>query len=149
LFYPTPPSTLKLLHQIPYGRRIVTAVLAPLTCLPPKAPHYQSKLYRLITAPAPWTPEEKWRQRRPRTAVDAEELDDGAEDVALEAPDVGPLELTIWVERSAMADLNAGTANALVGMGLRGAWSLVGDGDGHDVWLFRAKDCEYSINSTR
>ncbi len=141
-----------MIEYLPYARRRISRVLPP--CTPsPDTPAYATKLIRVITVPAPWTPEEKWRshQRFKDEASDEEEVDDGVFEDA-----VGPLEkevatilepeeLVIWIEAAALggrADLST-----LVGMGLRGGWALFGKqsslSEGDRWWAFKAKDCRY------
>ncbi|KAK4687993.1 conserved oligomeric Golgi complex subunit 2, partial [Tremellales sp. Uapishka_1] len=140
---------LKLLHYLPYARRRVSAVYPP---LPPSAdlPAYASNLYRLVTVPAPWTPEERWKVPRYKTHDNMEEAGrsdflEEKESMPLEeekATMPEPDELIIWVEESVLTDTNT-RGQELVGMGLRGGWGMVGKPGGQEYeswWVFKAKD---------
>jgi hypothetical protein len=142
-------ASVKLIGHIPYARRLIRAVRAPE--LNHGSPDdFRRTLWQLVTAPAPWTPAEKWRSQ-PISLPEDDELDgtdsiEGdfnrtneleGEQATLEEPD----DLIIWVEGSELEALPNGPAGA-IGMGLRGRWGMFGSDDGNAWWAFKAKDCE-------
>lgn len=140
---PLDVDEVKMLQYLPYSRRRVVEIRVP------SGSHtvsFQSQLYELITEPAPWTREERWRSRGPQ--VYSEDLDD---DGPSEATDPGPLEkeeatiteparLSIWAESEAFG---SGIPADLIGIGLRGRWALMGTAE-TAWWTFKAKDCRYN-----
>ncbi|OCF44367.1 hypothetical protein I317_01812 [Kwoniella heveanensis CBS 569] len=151
LLEPLSKEATRLVHYIPYARRRVTSVLPPLQA-GPGVPVYATRSYRLITVPAPWSPEEKWRAHKPRfddEVSDEDANDDADEEAPLDldqerASIEEPAELTVWVEKQAVPDA---IVPKLVGMGLRGRWGLMGrsgeddQSDYSQWWTFKAKDC--------
>lgn len=144
LLHPLDPHQITLLHYIPYARRKIIKVLPP-RCNKSE-PLYTRTLWRLVTAPAPWTPDEKWRERRPRFEREASDDDGSASDDArmdleaatLEEPD----ELTIWVEKGI---IHFDDGDTLTGMALRGRWAQFGSSDLNEAWWsFKAKDCKFT-----
>ena len=143
-------STIVMLGHIPYARRLVTAVLPPLTDI--DGPAFQQQLRRLVTVSAPWNEAEGWRrQTLPPAAVPHSSNSSGSLDsLALEATEPlegeiatisEPAELILWLEPGLLEE---GKIRDLVGMGLRGRWGLFGTEDGRQSWwAFKAKDCEY------
>ena len=140
-----------LLDYIPFARRSISSILPPFGPKPGQ-PAYASKLHRIVTVPAPWTPEEKWRVHRPRfddegsddeeDGDDDHEIDVGALDKE-EALVQEPSDLVIWFEREALGDES--DLNKLIGMGLRGRWATMGKAGGTDEerwWSFKPKDCK-------
>ncbi|WWD18696.1 hypothetical protein CI109_103150 [Kwoniella shandongensis] len=134
-------SQISLIHYIPYARRRIVAVLPPLPAN--QGPTYTSQCYRILTVPAPWTSEEKWRVHLP--ALDDQASDDDAdssefaldqEQSTIDEPD----ELLVWVECSSLPK-GLIENDKLVGMGLRGRWGLMGiqgDTGKHSQWWTRA-----------
>ncbi|KAK8858805.1 hypothetical protein IAR55_003035 [Kwoniella newhampshirensis] len=146
LIHPMYLSEISLIHYIPYSRRRIVAVLPPV--VDTAAPPYSTRCHRLVTVPAPWTAEEKWRVHPAH--FEDESLDDDAdasanfdlddEHATIDEPD----EIIIWVESSLLSQ-NFPTVGKLIGMGLRGRWGLmgaksVGHTEYHQWWTFKAKD---------
>lgn len=145
-----------ILEYIPYARRSVSAVLPPLAPSPGQ-PKYASRLHRVVTVPAPWSVEEKWRAPRPRLndegssdeSVDHDE--EYGEDVGLlekeDATLEEPNELVIWVEGDEFCE--GADLDKVIGMGLRGRWALMGKSErakDHEAWwTFKAKDCSFLL----
>ncbi|WVF69039.1 hypothetical protein IAT40_003813 [Kwoniella sp. CBS 6097] len=150
LLAPMQKDDIRIIHYLPYARRRITSVLAPVAA-GPGVPTYATQCYRLITAAAPWSPEEKWRTHKPQfeDEVSDENANDGSdEDASLDldqerATIEEPAELTIWVEKQALPEE---IMPKLVGMGLRGRWGLMGragdngESDHTQWWTFKAKD---------
>lgn len=137
-----------MLGQIPYARRLVTAVLPPSE--EPTGPAFQRVFCRLVTVPAPWNDAEGWRRQTllPIVSDETDFLDssDPTNSEVLEGEletITEPEELVIWVEPEAIQGEGGATLD-VIGMGLRGRWGLFGTVDGiHSWWAFKAKDCEY------
>ncbi|WWC88441.1 uncharacterized protein L201_003352 [Kwoniella dendrophila CBS 6074] len=153
LTHPLNPERVSLIQYLPFSRRRVVAVLPPAE---PRAdiPAYASRCHQLVTVPAPWTPNEKWRILRPKfddEGSEDEESDSGGpavttshpldqEKATIDEPD----KVSIWVE-SHLFDDNPGLAERLPGAGLRGRWGLMGQEEGSETnytqwWTFKAKD---------
>jgi hypothetical protein len=149
--HPLAITSIEVLHNIPYLRRRVTEVLPPLEPSP-GTPFFMTRLHRIVTEPAPWTPEEKWRvhRRQPDEAVQQDDDDDDeegthpcraeSEEEAASTDFSGSI--TIW----ANVEEYGASKDALIGIGLRGRWAMMGprDAQANAWWTFQPKDCELS-----
>ncbi|WWC62823.1 uncharacterized protein I303_105421 [Kwoniella dejecticola CBS 10117] len=154
MLQPLDVESISLVGYIPYSRRRITAILPPTNTFC-GGPSFAMKCYRLVTVPAPWTPNEKWRNRYPTLHHDAQsdsEESSGPIDgdissmpLDLEVPTVEePPELAVWLD-SKIFDEDPDIAERLIGVGLRGRWGLMGRKDGSEEdlsqwWTFKAKD---------
>ncbi|WVR06546.1 hypothetical protein IAU60_003577 [Kwoniella sp. DSM 27419] len=141
-------TDVRMLDYLPYSRRKITHILPPLES-DSAEPSFTSLCHRLVTVPAPWTPDEKWRTSRvPDELIlqdDPQVSDPGEADFDKEQSTMTePEELTIWVELESLAKENI-PHHRLVGMGLRGRWGRLGLPDTDTFapqqwWMFQAKD---------
>lgn len=141
-----------MLGHIPYARRRITSVIAPLAASSLGATDFRASMYQIVTVPSPWVASEGWR-RTPSadTSGDFAETTQIQSDLGLvdplereQATIVDPMEIVLWVEASAVGQDVSG--QSLVGMALRGRWGLFGSSYGHGPgqwWAFKAKDCEW------
>lgn len=135
--HPSDSTTISMSAYIPFARRRITRVIVP-TDLPDGA-MVNAKYWRLVTAPAPWTPEEKWRARRPLFQDEVHDLSVGAQGFEVETATLAtePDEIVILVEPVNL------DPNSLNGMALRGRWAFVGEkGSAAGWWIHKTKDCK-------
>jgi hypothetical protein len=133
----------------------VTHILPPKVNSSTSSSSLDAAMYRLVTEPASWTREEKWKNR-PRFT------DEGTDDeVDFLAPVVEPNVATAFEEEVASiaepqsleiliegTALDLGRLDSYIGIELRGRWGLVGSAKEHTGWwIFKAKDCALQSQS--
>lgn len=134
---------------LPFARRIITSVH------PPSPSARFPSLYGLDTAKAPWTADEGWRRMVQEVPDEDADFDDDDADTSSITTDSFGLEkekatveepelMTIWCDLSGVQE-----KGHVAGCGLRGRWALMQPEEGDAFWVFKAKDCEYSITSAR
>lgn len=135
-------------EYLPFARRRVARILPPVADLNSGFPGLEAEMYRLVTVPAPWTTEEKWKAPLGSSRLSTQsEVDPYAPviDPAVAAAfdeEVAtmdePENLAILVEADALDPKRLGD---YIGMGLRGRWGFVGEAEATSGWwIFKAKD---------
>lgn len=148
---PLPAQSIRLINYIAFGRRIVTAVIPPEKN---DGPTFKSTFYRLRTAPAPWSIDERWREPGAMVRSDIER---DAEQDEPESPEVHELPtfeleedtiaepdvIDIWVNGNELGI--EGDGSWLVGLGLRARWAQIGVDEERSWWIARLKDCKFRV----
>jgi hypothetical protein len=128
---------------MPFARRRIRSVLSPdAATVLPGTPSFESSHLRVITEPAPWTPQEKWRVRRgcryESEGVDEEAVGFDMESATIREPD----EIVLWLDADSLQGMDIAR---LEGMALRGRWACVrsvANDHKNAWWIFKSKDCE-------